>query len=55
MKMTSGNERTEPLNGMQMYYDIRGEGEPLVLLHGGTGIGADFGNSSSKIRPRITG
>jgi len=37
MKTTSSNERTEPINGMQMYYEIRGEGEPLVLLHGGTG------------------
>jgi pimeloyl-ACP methyl ester carboxylesterase len=24
-----------PVNGLQMYYEIHGEGEPLVLLHGG--------------------
>jgi pimeloyl-ACP methyl ester carboxylesterase len=42
MKTPSSDERTEPINGMQMYYEIRGEGEPLVLLHGGTGIGADW-------------
>ncbi len=27
---------------MDMYYEIRGEGEPLVLLHGFTGSGADW-------------
>jgi pimeloyl-ACP methyl ester carboxylesterase len=24
-----------PVNGLQLYYEIRGAGEPLVLLHGG--------------------
>src|SRR5215467_6484612 len=42
MKTPSSDKRTEPIYGMQMYYEIRGEGEPLVLLHGGTGIGADW-------------
>ena len=23
-----------PVNGLEMYYEIHGEGEPLVLLHG---------------------
>jgi pimeloyl-ACP methyl ester carboxylesterase len=31
-----------PVNGIEMYYEVRGEGEPLVLLHGGTGIGANW-------------
>ena len=30
------------VNGFQMYVEERGEGEPLLLLHGGTGIGADW-------------
>jgi pimeloyl-ACP methyl ester carboxylesterase len=30
------------INGMDMYYEIRGDGEPLVLLHGGGGIGANW-------------
>lgn len=30
------------LNGFQLYYDERGGGEPLLLLHGGTGIGSDW-------------
>jgi pimeloyl-ACP methyl ester carboxylesterase len=33
---------TVQLNGIEMYYEIQGEGEPLVLLHGGTGIGANW-------------
>lgn len=23
-----------PVNGLEMYYEIHGDGEPLVLLHG---------------------
>jgi pimeloyl-ACP methyl ester carboxylesterase len=34
--------QTEPINGMQMYYEVLGQGEPLVLLHGFTGSGADW-------------
>jgi pimeloyl-ACP methyl ester carboxylesterase len=30
------------VNDFDMHYEIRGEGEPLLLLHGGTGIGADW-------------
>jgi pimeloyl-ACP methyl ester carboxylesterase len=33
---------TVEINGFAMYYDVRGDGEPLLLLHGGTGIGADW-------------
>jgi len=32
--------QTVPLNGIEMYYETVGEGEPLVLLHGFTGTGA---------------
>jgi len=34
--------RVEPVNDIQMYYETRGEGEPLLLLHGGGGIGANW-------------
>jgi pimeloyl-ACP methyl ester carboxylesterase len=33
---------TLELRGFQMHYDMRGEGEPLLLLHGGMGIGDDW-------------
>jgi pimeloyl-ACP methyl ester carboxylesterase len=26
-----------PVNGLKMYYEIHGTGEPLILLHGGVG------------------
>jgi pimeloyl-ACP methyl ester carboxylesterase len=34
--MTATENRTgyAPVNGLEMYYEIRGEGDPLVLLHG---------------------
>jgi pimeloyl-ACP methyl ester carboxylesterase len=34
--------QTVPVNDIEMYYETRGEGEPLVLLHGGGGIGAHW-------------
>jgi len=30
------------VNGFEMYVEVRGEGAPLLLLHGGMGIGADW-------------
>jgi pimeloyl-ACP methyl ester carboxylesterase len=32
----------ETINDIEMYYEIRGEGEPLLLLHGGGGVGANW-------------
>jgi pimeloyl-ACP methyl ester carboxylesterase len=33
-----------PVNGLKMYYEIYGTGEPLILLHGGLGSTAMFGD-----------
>src|SRR5262249_31301919 len=35
--------RVEKVNDIEMYYEDRGEGEPLVLLHGGGGAGQNWG------------
>src|SRR5689334_3038356 len=42
MKITATAAQTEPINGMQMYYEVYGQGEPLVLLHGFTGAGSNW-------------
>ena len=33
---------TTAVNGFEMYFEDRGAGEPLILLHGGMGIGDDW-------------
>lgn len=40
----SQNEHYVKANGLNMYYQEYGSGEPLVLLHGGMGVGNDFGH-----------
>ena len=42
MESPSPPGRIERVNDIEMYYEIRGEGEPLVLLHGEGGIGANW-------------
>lgn len=32
-----------PVNGLEMYYEIHGTGQPLILLHGGLGSSGMFG------------
>jgi pimeloyl-ACP methyl ester carboxylesterase len=32
-----------PVNGLEMYYEIHGDGEPLILLHGGVEASEAFG------------
>src|SRR5437773_137124 len=33
---------TIDVHGFDLFYDARGDGEPLLLLHGGMGIGGDW-------------
>jgi pimeloyl-ACP methyl ester carboxylesterase len=42
--MTDVENGTVSVNGLEMYYEIHGEGQPLVLLHGAfSAIGTSFG------------
>ena len=38
------------VNGMEMYYEIHGQGKPLVLIHGG---GSTIGTSFGRIIPQL--
>jgi pimeloyl-ACP methyl ester carboxylesterase len=39
---SSTRSQTLAINGMEMYCEIRGTGEPLLLLHGGGGAGVNW-------------
>src|SRR5262249_53848298 len=45
-RRAAGNPSPSPMiadiNGCQIAYEVRGEGDPLLLLHGGLGAGADW-------------
>jgi pimeloyl-ACP methyl ester carboxylesterase len=48
---STGKQGYVNVNGLNMYYEIHGEGQPLVLLHGAfSGIGTSFG----KLLPRLS-
>jgi pimeloyl-ACP methyl ester carboxylesterase len=38
----AGNSGYAPVDGLNMYYEIHGHGQPLILLHGGLGSGGMF-------------
>ena len=40
-----------PVNGLQMYYEIHGTGQPLVLMHGAFSA---IGTSFDKLLPELT-
>jgi pimeloyl-ACP methyl ester carboxylesterase len=45
------------VNGIELYYEVHGEGDPLVLLHGGVGASEMFGANLpglAKSRPTST-
>jgi len=50
--MTSGNAQGKyaKVNGINMYYEIHGEGKPLVLIHGG---GSTFHTTFGRILPLL--
>jgi len=42
METPTNTGQTISVNGIEMYYEVRGDGEPLVLLHGGGGVGDNW-------------
>ncbi len=40
--MCSAKRQTETLDGIEMYVEVFGEGEPLLLLHGFSGAGSNW-------------
>ncbi|MEU4446055.1 alpha/beta hydrolase [Actinosynnema sp. NPDC050801] len=43
----------ETVNGVRTWYEVRGEGEPLVLLHGGFSDSRDFEPSLARLADRF--
>lgn len=42
-KQEKGIGRYVSVNGLELYYEVHGTGEPSILLHGGFGLGSMFG------------
>ncbi len=38
-----------PINGLSMYFEIRGQGQPLILLHGGLGVVEQWGELATRL------
>ena len=49
--MTLSKRSYALVNGLNMYYEIHGEGQPLVLLHGALSA---IGTSFSKVLPQLS-
>ena len=43
MVTTTSQSGYAPVNGLQLYYEIYGDGAPLILIHGGGGATGTFG------------
>jgi pimeloyl-ACP methyl ester carboxylesterase len=43
--MTNMRSGYAPVNGLQLYYEVYGEGKPLILIHGGFGTTQMFGEN----------
>ena len=43
------------VNGLEMYYEVHGKGEPLILLHGGVGAIEMFGEVLCRCWQKVAG
>jgi pimeloyl-ACP methyl ester carboxylesterase len=41
--MQRSNSQYADVNGLQLYYEVHGEGAPIILLHGGVSAREVFG------------
>jgi len=56
MAQTTTKTGYAPVNGLKLYYEVRGSGQPLIVLHGGlqnTEVIADFLQEAAKNRQVI--
>ncbi len=51
-RQAKGNGQYAEVNGINLYYEIHGSGQPLILLHGGLGSGEMFGPVLSLLAER---
>jgi pimeloyl-ACP methyl ester carboxylesterase len=47
--MQVANSGFAPVNGLNLYYEIHGNGQPLVLLHGGVSASEAFGQNLAEL------
>lgn len=47
------NGRTEHLNGVELYFEVHGSGEPLLLLHGYGGCSQDWAKLAAEWAPHF--
>lgn len=52
MTTTAPKTGYAPVNGLKMYYEIHGAGEPLILLHGGFGLTEMLGEVLAQLAAR---
>jgi pimeloyl-ACP methyl ester carboxylesterase len=48
MQLVHRSGRIETLNGVQIYFEVHGTGEPLLLLHGFSGCNQDWSPSAAE-------
>lgn len=53
MTAASGTGRHATVNGLELYFEVHGAGEPLLLLHGFSGSSQDWKSSIETLSPQF--